>query len=105
MSLRIDSRKNRSSSKTDTNDVFGIGFRQFARTAMRAAPNHVVASTCEFHNVRKDTADGMPVPRKLWLISGCAGWAPKGGRRAVSVRVNFVLRPCVSSEEEWGLFK
>lgn len=23
----------------------------------------------------------------------------------MSVRVNFVLRPCVSSEEEWGLFK
>jgi hypothetical protein len=23
----------------------------------------------------------------------------------VSVRVNFVLRPCVSSEVEWGLFK
>ena len=56
MSLRIDSRKNRSSSTTDTNDVFGICFRQFARTAMRAAPNNVVASTCEFHNVRKDTA-------------------------------------------------
>jgi hypothetical protein len=28
MSLRIDSRKNRSSSTTDTNDVLGIGFRQ-----------------------------------------------------------------------------
>ena len=23
----------------------------------------------------------------------------------MSVRVNFVLRPCMSSEEEWGLFK
>jgi hypothetical protein len=70
MSLRIDSRKNRSSSTTDTNDVFGIGFRQFARTAMRAAPNNVVASTCEFHNVRKDTAGAMPVARKLWLMPG-----------------------------------
>ena len=70
MSLRIDSRKNRSSSTTDTNDVFGIGFRPFARTAMRAAPNNVVASTCEFHNVRKDTAGAMPVARKLWLMPG-----------------------------------
>src|ERR1700754_4423026 len=68
MSLCIDSRKNRSSSTTDTNGVFGIGFRQFARTAMRAAPNNVIASTCEFHNVREDTARAMPAARKLWLM-------------------------------------
>jgi hypothetical protein len=70
MSLRIDSRKNRSSSTTDTSDVFGIGFRQFARTAMRMAPNNVAASTCEFRNVRKDNAGAMPVARKLWLMPG-----------------------------------
>jgi hypothetical protein len=35
---------------------------------MRAAPNNVVASTCEFHNVRKDSAGAMPVTRKLWLM-------------------------------------
>jgi hypothetical protein len=64
----MESRKYRSSSTTETNDVFGIGFTQFARTAMRAAPNNVVASTCEFHNVRKDTAGAMPVTRKFWLM-------------------------------------
>ena len=37
---------------------------------MRAAPNNVVASTCEFHNVREDTAGAMPVARKLWLMPG-----------------------------------
>ena len=67
MSLRIDSRKNRSSSTIDTKDVFGIGFRQFARTAMRAAPDNVVASTCEFHNVRKDTAGAMQWPVNFGL--------------------------------------
>jgi len=46
------------------------GLRQLVRTAMRAAPNNVVASTCEFHNVRKDTAGAMPVARKLWLMPG-----------------------------------
>jgi hypothetical protein len=66
----MESRKCRSSSTTETNDVFGIGFQQFARTAMRAAPNNVVASTCEFPNVRKDTAGAMPVARKLWLMPG-----------------------------------
>ena len=38
--------------------------------AMWAAPNNVVASKCEFHNVRKDTAGAMPVARKLWLMPG-----------------------------------
>jgi len=66
----MESRKYRSSSTTETNDVFGIGFRQFARTGMRAAPNNVIASTCEFHNVRQDTAGAMPVARKLWLMPG-----------------------------------
>ena len=66
----MESRKYRSSSTTETNDVFGIGFRQFARTAMRAAPNKVVADTCELHCVRKDTAGAMPVRRKLWLMPG-----------------------------------
>jgi hypothetical protein len=42
MSLLIEARKYGSSSTTEINDVFGISFRQFARTAMRAAPNHVV---------------------------------------------------------------
>jgi hypothetical protein len=37
---------------------------------MRAAPNNVIASTCEFHNVRQDTAGAMPVARKLWLMPG-----------------------------------
>ena len=37
---------------------------------MRAAPNNAVASTCEFHKVRKDTAGAMPVARKLWLMPG-----------------------------------
>ena len=37
---------------------------------MRATPNNVVASTCEFHNVREDTAGAMPVARKLWLMPG-----------------------------------
>lgn len=37
---------------------------------MLAAPNNVVASTCEFYNVRKDTADAMPAARKLWLMPG-----------------------------------
>ena len=64
----MESRKYRSSSTTETNDVFCIGFRQFARTAMQAVPNNVVASTCEFHNVRKYTAGAMPVARKLWLM-------------------------------------
>jgi hypothetical protein len=35
---------------------------------MRAAPNNVVASPCEFHNVRKDTAGAVPVAHKLWLM-------------------------------------
>jgi hypothetical protein len=35
---------------------------------MRAAPNNVVASTREFHNVRKDTAGAMPAARKLWFM-------------------------------------
>jgi hypothetical protein len=38
--------------------------------AMRAASNNVVASTCEFQNVRKDSAGAMPVARKLWLMPG-----------------------------------
>ena len=42
MSLLMELRKYRLSSTTETNDVFGIGFRQFARTAMQAAPNNVV---------------------------------------------------------------
>jgi hypothetical protein len=66
----MDSRKYRSSSTTETNVVFGIGFRQFARTAIWAAPNNVVASTCEFHNLRKDTAGATPVTRKLWFMPG-----------------------------------
>jgi hypothetical protein len=37
---------------------------------MRAPPNNVVASTCEFHNVRNDTAGAMRVARKLWLMPG-----------------------------------
>ena len=37
---------------------------------MRAASDDVVASTCEFHNVRDDTAGAMPVARKLWLMPG-----------------------------------
>jgi hypothetical protein len=37
---------------------------------MRAAPNNVVASTCEFRNVRKDIAGAMPVARKLWFMPG-----------------------------------
>jgi hypothetical protein len=37
---------------------------------MRAASNNVVASTCEFQNVRKDSAGAMPVARKLWLMPG-----------------------------------
>jgi hypothetical protein len=42
---------------------------------MRAVPNNVVASTCEFHNVRQDTADAMPGARKLWLMPGAElGW-------------------------------
>jgi hypothetical protein len=61
----MDSRKYRSSSTTVTNDVFGIGYRQFARIAMRAAPSNVVASTCEFHNVRQDTAGAMSVAHKF----------------------------------------
>jgi hypothetical protein len=52
----------------------------------------------------KNATGAMPVPRKLWLISERAAGV-KGSRRAVSVRVNFVLRPCVFSEEEWGLFR
>jgi hypothetical protein len=66
----MDSRKYRSSSTTETNNVFGIGFRQFVRTAMQAAPNDVGASTCEFHTVRQDTAGAMPVARKLWFMPG-----------------------------------
>ena len=66
----MESRKYRSSSTTETNDIIGIGFTQFARTAMRTAPNNVVAPACEFHNVRKDTAGAMPVARKLWLMPG-----------------------------------
>jgi hypothetical protein len=69
MSLRIDSRKNRSSSTTDTNDAFGIGLRQFSNRHA-SAPNNVVASTCEFHNVRNDTAGAMPTARKLWFMPG-----------------------------------
>jgi hypothetical protein len=66
----MESRKYRSSSTTETNDVFGISFRQLARTVMWAAPNNVVASTCEFHNARKDTAGAMPAARKFWLMPG-----------------------------------
>jgi hypothetical protein len=66
----MDSRKYRSSSTTETNNVFRIDFRQFARTAMLAAPNNVVASTCDFHNLRQDTAGAMPVACKLWLMPG-----------------------------------
>ena len=51
----MESRKYRSSSTTETNDVFGICFRQFARTAMRTAPTILAASTREFHYVRKDS--------------------------------------------------
>jgi molybdopterin-guanine dinucleotide biosynthesis protein len=34
------------------------------------AANNVVASTCEFHNVRQDTAGAMPMVCKLWLMPG-----------------------------------
>jgi hypothetical protein len=42
MSLLTESRKYRSSSTTETNDVFGISSRQLARAAAGTAPNNVV---------------------------------------------------------------
>ena len=66
----MESRKYRSSSTTEINNVFGMGLRQFGRTAMQAALNNVVASTREFDSVRQDTAGAMPVARKLWLMPG-----------------------------------
>ena len=65
----MESRKYRSSSTTETNDVFGISFPLFARTAMRAAPNNVVRPHSN-SIVRKDTARAMPVARKLWFMRG-----------------------------------
>ncbi len=92
MSLLMESRKYRSSSTTETNDVYGIGFQQFARTAMRAAPNNVVATTSEFRNVRKDTAGATPVARKLWLMPGAElSKLRQESHRAVSQRVNLCL--------------
>ncbi len=65
----MDSRKYRSSSTTETNDAFGMGFRQFARTGhvdgattMWSRP-HANSTTCA-----KNAAGAMPVARKFWLM-------------------------------------
>src|SRR3954462_5362459 len=51
MSLLMDSRKYLSSSTTEINDVSGIGSGTSLETAVRTAPNNVVAPPCEFHNL------------------------------------------------------
>jgi hypothetical protein len=63
----MESRKYRSSSTTETNDVFGIGFWQFARTATLAACNSAVALTRELCNVRRTVLSRNAAARKLWL--------------------------------------
>jgi len=67
----MDSRKYRSSSTTEINDAFGIGFQQFAQTGhaggvrlMWSRP-HASSTTCA-----KNATGAMPVARKLWLMPG-----------------------------------
>ncbi len=66
----MDSRKYRSSSTTETNDAFGIGFRQFARTGHAGRAQQYGRSACEFHNLRKECRRCKPVARKFWLMPG-----------------------------------
>jgi hypothetical protein len=66
MSLHMDSRKNRSSSTTETSTFFIMPPWPFAGPAVRAncadAP-HGMLYLCE------NATSAMPMPRKLWLIS------------------------------------
>src|SRR6266566_8539814 len=104
MSLPMESRKNRSSSTTETNSFFITPPLAVRSNPPCGRPNNAVAPAWDDVICAKNAAGAMPVPPKLWRISGreLRRLGAKGGRRAVSVRVNFVLRPCVSSEEEWG---
>src|SRR2546428_239369 len=54
MTLLMDPQKYRSPSTTETNDAFGIGPRQFARTGHAGRAQQYGRSACEFHNLRKE---------------------------------------------------
>src|SRR6266851_50921 len=93
MSLRMDSRKNRSSSTTETNDAFGIRPRSSHGPAIRVLQQFRRARTV---SCTQERPQAMPGPRKPWLSldANSVSWVP-GAAEPMSARLDFGLgRPC-----------
>jgi hypothetical protein len=98
-SLRMDSRKNRSSSTTETNDAFGIWPRSSHVPAIRVLQRCRRARTISCATECLEAMPGLVNLGLVWMripLSGCQDAA-----EPVSARPNFRLgRACIVTENE-----
>jgi hypothetical protein len=100
MSLRMDSRKNRSSSTIETKNVFGIRPLSSHEPAIR------VLQQCRracVESCAKELSQAMPGPRKPWLSldADSVMWVPRCHRANVGAR-KLWCRPCMHCGGERG---
>src|SRR6266699_4972802 len=101
MSLPMDSRKNRSSSTTETNSFFIMPPLAVRSNPPCGRPNNAVTP---YMICAKDATGAMPLLRKLWLISEreFAQAGHQKGSPSCANACKLWSTPRVSSGDEWG---